>query len=108
VKQHGVSSSLPDTIKEERNAVFSIARQFIGHVIPGVLKPLRVLWNEVIGFVFLSIGVIAAFSTYRRMARFKGDMNDLITIAVAGFFVILMLGFGVSSFLRARKINRSS
>jgi len=87
--------------------MFSLARQFLGHVIPGIVKPLRVLWNEVIGFVFISIGVISAFSTYRRISQFQGDFQGLMLITLAGGFVLLMLGFGIGSFLRARKINRS-
>ena len=87
--------------------MFSIAKQFLGHVIPGVIKPLRVLWNEIIGFFFVCIGVISAFSTYRRISSYKGDMESLMLIVLASFFVLMMLGFGLSSFLRARKINRT-
>ncbi len=35
--------------------------QFVKHVVPAVVKPARVLWNEVIGFLFLSLGVIFGF-----------------------------------------------
>jgi hypothetical protein len=87
--------------------MFSLARQFLGHVVPGIIKPLRVLWNEVIGFVFISIGIISAFSTYRRISRYQGDLEGLMLISLAGGFVLIMLGFGIGSFLRARKINRS-
>jgi uncharacterized membrane protein len=87
--------------------MFSLARQFLGHVLPGIIKPLRVLWNEVIGFVFLAIAVIAGFSTYRRTARFSGTVQELLTLAIAGFFVLVMFYFGVNSFWRARKIKRT-
>ena len=39
--------------------------QFIKHVVPAVIKPARVLWNEVIGFIFLCIGVTFGFRTGR-------------------------------------------
>ncbi|MBM3810804.1 MAG: hypothetical protein FJW20_04135 [Acidimicrobiia bacterium] len=87
--------------------MFSLAKQFLGHVIPGVIKPLRVLWNEVIGFVFIAFGVVAGFSTYRHLSRFQGDIEGLMMLILGGGFVLMMLGFGVHSFWRARKINRS-
>src|ERR1051326_1491944 len=34
-----------------------LAKQFLGHVIPGVIRPLRILWNEVIGFLFLVFAI---------------------------------------------------
>jgi hypothetical protein len=27
--------------------------RFVEHVVPGVVRPLRVLWHEIIGFVFI-------------------------------------------------------
>ena len=45
--------------------VKSTGKQLLKHVVPAVVKPMRVLWNEVIGFVFLALGVMMAFSTYR-------------------------------------------
>ncbi|MBK5290662.1 MAG: hypothetical protein JJE04_03075, partial [Acidobacteriia bacterium] len=56
---------------------------------------------------FLCIGVISAFSTYRRISSYKGDMEGFMLIVLASFFVLMMVGFGLFSFLRARNINRS-
>jgi hypothetical protein len=82
-------------------------RRLLGTVVPGILKPLRVLWNEIIGFMFLSIAVIFGFSTWRRMKEFTGDLSGLLLLALSVGFVLMLAGFGLSSFLRARKINRS-
>jgi len=87
--------------------MLSIAKKFAGHVIPGILKPLRVLWNEMIGFVFLVLGVIFGFSAWRKYRDFDGDFASLLLLLMAGLFVLLMLGYGVSSFLRARRIGKS-
>jgi len=48
--------------------MFRLVRQFFGHVLPGVVRPLRILWNEVIGFLFLAIAGLstpAVFRSYR-------------------------------------------
>jgi hypothetical protein len=80
------------------------AGQFIHHVVPGVIRPLRVLWNEVIGFIFLVLAGLIIVSTIRRTS----SDPDSFWILVSGIaFGLVMGGFGLSSFLRARKISRS-
>jgi uncharacterized membrane protein len=78
------------------------------------MKPARVLWNEVIGFLFISFGVIFGFKTYsyvrdygRTVAENADVTGDIVRIGMAGFCTLLMLYFGVTSFRRARKIARS-
>lgn len=83
-----------------------VVRKFAGTVLPGIVKPLRVLWNEVIGFMFLVLGVIFGFSAWRKYKEFSGDFASLLLLIMAGFFVVLMIGYGLSSFLRARRIGR--
>jgi hypothetical protein len=87
--------------------MFGVARKFMGTVVPGIVKPLRVLWNEVIGFMFLSLAVIFGFSTWRRIKEFTGDASGLALLALSVMFVLMLAGFGLSSFFRARKINKS-
>ncbi|MCC7236980.1 MAG: hypothetical protein IT163_16850 [Bryobacterales bacterium] len=86
--------------------MMEIVRKFAGHVVPGILKPLRVLWNEVIGFMFLVLGVIFGFSAWRKYREFNGDFASLLMLLMAALFVVLMLGYGISSFLRARRIGK--
>ncbi len=85
------------------------AGQFVKHVVPAVIKPARVLWNEVIGFLFLCMGVIfgsKSVSLYLDYAKAPSVENaGRLVLMVAG--TLLMLYFGITSFLRARKISRS-
>lgn len=83
-----------------------LLRNFAGHVLPGIIKPLRVLWNEIIGFMFLVLGVIFGFSAWRKYRDFNGDFASLLLLMMAAVFVLLMLIYGVSSFLRARRIGK--
>jgi hypothetical protein len=84
-----------------------VVKSFVSNVVPAVIKPLRVLWNEIIGFFFLVFGVIFGFSVIRRVRAFSGDAGDLFAIATSVLFVAMLLGYGLYSFLRARKISRS-
>jgi hypothetical protein len=70
------------------------------------MKPLRVLWNELIAFVFLAFGVLVAFSTWRNFTGGQAAGSPLVLLAGGGF-ALMLLYFGFSSLLRARKISRS-
>ena len=87
-------------------------REFVKHVVPAVLKPARTLWNEIIGFVFICFAVVFGFRTgrlYLDFSRSGGENGnaDFFRFVVAAFCTLLMLYFGVTSFMRARKISRS-
>ena len=87
-------------------------QDFVKHVAPAVIRPARTLWNEVIGFIFLCFGVIFGI----RSVRLAMDManappeegaGSLIRLLMAAFCTLVMLWFGLTSFLKARKISRS-
>ena len=86
--------------------------EFVKHIVPAILKPARTLWNEVIGFLFLSFAAIFGFKTVRYAMDFmkagpQDGTGELVRLAMAGFCTFLMAWYGISSFLRARKISRS-
>jgi hypothetical protein len=84
-----------------------MVQRFVEHVVPGVVRPLRVLWNQMIGFVFLVMGSAAIPSMVRNVRSYSGDAESLFRILLTGVFAALMAYFAVTSFLRARKISRS-
>ena len=88
----------------DKNSKFGL---FLSHVLPGVTRPLRVLWHEVIGFVFACFFAGAAFSTFRNLRDLNNGQGELMRVLVPGLGAALMGYFGVTSFLRARKISRS-
>ncbi|HJZ96677.1 MAG TPA: hypothetical protein VKE70_09215 [Candidatus Solibacter sp.] len=88
------------------------ANEFAKHVVPAVIKPARVLWNEIIGFFFICLAVLFGAGVWRAYDAFNkapADQatGDLLRVAMSGFCFLLMLYFGVSSFRRARRISRS-
>jgi hypothetical protein len=78
------------------------SRSFIKHVVPAVVKPMHSLWNEVIGFLFCSFAAIFGFKTLTYLRH--GDMPRMV---IAGSCTLIMAWYGVTSFLKARRISRS-
>lgn len=82
-------------------------KQFFSFVLPGVIKPMRVLWNEVMGFLFLCLGLLPIPSAYRAWQDMEKGVDGGFRVLLTCSFCAVMLYFGISSFLRARKIQRS-
>ena len=82
-------------------------RKLFRHVLPAVVKPLRVLWNEVIGFLFLAFAVIGLMRAYPDLRAFDGDAESVAKVALPAVWVLVMGFFAVTSFRRARKISKS-
>jgi hypothetical protein len=82
--------------------MFSVAKKFLGHVIPRVIRPLHILWNQVIGFVFIVLALLPVPSAIRNFGQDGNGMRLVLTIP----FVLIMGWFGISSFWRARKISK--
>jgi uncharacterized membrane protein len=81
--------------------------RFVEHVMPGVVRPLRVLWHEIIGFIFIVLAVVFGSSAFRNYRLLQSDEISLLRLAASFFLPLLMAYFGVTSFLRARKISRT-
>ena len=84
-----------------------LVNRFLGHVLPGIIRPMHALWNEVIGFVFIVLAIWAAPSAWRNIRLVDGRSESYFKAAISVAFALLMVYFGISSFLRARKISRS-
>jgi len=98
-------------VRTGRDAVKN-SRVFVKHVVPAVIKPARTLWNEFIGFIFCVFAVIFGFRAGRLYLEYQSSGSEaegaaMVRFAIAGFCTLLMAYFGVSSFLRARRISRS-
>jgi hypothetical protein len=83
------------------------AHKFAKHVVPHVVKPARVVWNQVIGVAFLAFGIPAIFKAVGFYRTLDTEPQSSGRLAVAAIFGLVMVSFGIGSFLRARRISRS-
>jgi hypothetical protein len=85
----------------------SYVRQFLEHVLPAVIRPLRVIWNQIVGFFFLVLAAWAIPHMVRSTREFDGNAESLFRLLVGGIFVAFMAWFGIQSFWRAHKVPKS-
>lgn len=85
------------------STAFRIAKE----TLPALMKPMRALWNEVISFMFLGLAALAIPSAVRLANGLEEHPDNLFKLALTGLFILIMGGYGISSYLRARKITRS-
>jgi hypothetical protein len=84
-----------------------LIQRFLAHVLPGVIRPLHALWNQMIGFLFLVLAASPVPTIIRNIRTYHTDPQSLFHIVVSGVFVLIMLYFGLTSLWKARKISRS-
>ena len=80
---------------------------FVSHVMPGVMRPMRVLWNEIIGFLFIVLAITLTPGLLRAYRDLGTPQSSVGRFLMAVGLLAMLLYFGVTSFLRARKIGRS-
>jgi hypothetical protein len=89
--------------------MFTVARgrQFLQHVLPAIIRPMRVLWNQIIGFLFLVLAAWAVPRGVRSVREFDGNLESFFRLLLTSVFIVAMAGFGIYSFWRARKAAKS-
>jgi hypothetical protein len=71
----------------------------VGHV-------LHLLWLQVTGFIFLSVGAIAGFAFQREYAQYQQGLMGPGRAILAGCVTLLFAWFGLTSFWRAARKKR--
>lgn len=103
---------LGDLVDGSRFVTIKIAmagktREFLRHVVPAVLKPIRSLWNELIALVFFVLALPALSNLVVALRQDNPDAGTIFKIILTSLFAAVMLFFAVASFLKARRISRS-
>ena len=86
--------------------MWKLVGKFAKSVMPGVIKPLHVLWNEMIAFVFLIFAAAGAFSVYRYWRSITENPDNFGRLALSALFAGVMGFFAFTSFSKARKIAK--
>ena len=92
-------------IKRSRTygAVLGGVRTTLGHF-AGVV---RQLWHEITGFVFLAFAAFGVAALVKESVAYHAGGVDANRVAIAAGFTLVFGWFGVSSFWRARKPQKS-
>jgi len=90
---------LGEAIKLARSVRMSDAQRFAQHVVPEVVRPARVIWNQAIGGVFLLLALSFVGYAVTQSRNTAGVIGGIFLGLVMGFFC-------VTSFLKARQISR--
>jgi hypothetical protein len=78
-------------------------------LIPRVWRLARELFHEVMGFVFLALAlwfILGNQGLIRTVQSLQEKPDNMPQFMVVLLFVLMFGGFGISSFLRARRISR--
>jgi len=87
-----------------------LVKKFFEMVLPGVMKPLHALWNEVLGFLFLAIAVFMVRPTWKAWQKInEGGDDGQAVVGLIGGVALMTVGliFGIHGFWKARRISRS-
>jgi uncharacterized membrane protein YcjF (UPF0283 family) len=88
-----------------KHASVDNAKRFAQHVVPEVVRPARIIWNQAIGALFFVLAIPASLKAIQLYRSFQADpKSGFAALAISCVFIIVMVGFGASSFLKARRI----
>ena len=89
--------------------LFAIGWNEVKKFVPKLWGMARELFHEVTGFIFVAFALFFTFGSEGLISNFQRmetDPNAVIKLILVALFVIVMLGFGISSFRRAKRISR--
>jgi hypothetical protein len=75
---------------------------FVKHVLPAAVKPLHSLWHDMLGFLFLVLAGLAVWKVWRTPGTLPPAQLALVIV-----FIVVLIGYGVSSIRKSRRISRS-
>jgi hypothetical protein len=88
----------------KKHAKVDNAKRFAQHVVPEVVRPAQIIWNQAIGALFLVLAVPALLKAIQAYRAMEHDAKSSFGLVLSLVFVAFMLFFGIGSFLKARRI----
>ena len=95
-----------DALKAAKYVKVDHAKRFAHHVVPEVVRPARIIWNQAIGGIFILFAVLFFGNAFRYYDGKTHAPNNGVALAFSVFLGIIMAYFGIVSFVKARRIAR--
>ena len=95
---------LDDVLRLSKCAKVDNAKRFAQHVVPEVVRPAQIIWNQAIGALFLLLAAMPLPKAVQAFRDFQHDAKNGFVLALSFIFFAVMLFFGIMSFLKARRI----
>lgn len=99
---------LKDAIRMAKSVRPHHAQTFARTVVPEVVRPARVIWNQAIGAIFLVLAMPAVFKAIQVLREGQTDERSFFVLLLSIVFSAVMIAFGVASFVKARRIGSRS
>ena len=96
---------LGETIRFLRSVKPHHAQTFARTVVPEVMRPARVIWNQAIGAIFLILAIPAVTKILQILREPKPDQQQTFILLLSSVFAFVMIAFGLASLLKARRIG---
>jgi hypothetical protein len=93
-------------VRAAKSFKLSHAEKFARHVVPEVVRPARVIWNQAIGAIFLLFALLFFGNATRYFNAQNMDGRNTVALCFSIFLGAVMTFFGISSFAKARRIGR--
>ena len=97
---------LSDAVRVAKTVRVTHAKRFAQHVVPEVVRPARVIWNQAMGAVFLLFAALFFVYAVRYFRALNTGGSNALGLGFSIFLGAVMLFFGINSFGKARRIAR--
>jgi hypothetical protein len=95
---------LDEVLKLAKYAKVDNAKRFAQHVVPEVVRPAQVIWNQAIGALFILLAAMPLPKVVQSIRDMQHDSANGFVLALSLVFFSVMLFFGLMSFAKARRI----
>ncbi len=101
-------NKLGETFRLIRSIKPHHAQTFARTVVPEVVRPARVIWNQAVGALFLVMAVPAVMKILQILRGPRPDEQATFALILSVVFATIMIAFGIVSLLKARRIASRS
>jgi hypothetical protein len=96
---------LGETIRFIKSVKPQHARTFATTVVPEVVRPARVIWNQAIGAIFLILAIPAVNKILQILRQPVRDEQSSFALILSIIWSAVMIALGLMSLLKARRIG---